>query len=314
MLSTNEIILGYIVCSINPMYFMMFILSFFRIKYYIISDNRELTSSILKKISPHIISPFVKHVDKDVPFGYFLGLHYIGYISKENELHLLTYPTMYKQLIYIPSLSMQPTKSDEPVQETSVTVYVRKGTYKNLYYTPIKMDLSHISPLGDQGEILKGILNIYQKIGRATVFLHGVTGAGKSSMGYLLAKELKGFYCHTFNPTDPGDQLSTLIVDVQRDDEPLILVMEEVDTMIQSIHKNKFKKHDEIPISVYNKSTWSSFLDDMIFYKKVILVLTSNTSKEDIDLWDESYLREGRIHASYSMKTKVEPFLMVEYA
>lgn len=202
----------------------------------------------------------------------------------------------------------------EPVQETSVTVYVRKGTYKNLYYTPIKMDLSHIYPLGDQAEILKGIVSVYKKLGRATIFLHGVTGAGKSSMGYLLAKELKGFYCHTFNPTDPGDQLSTLIVDVQRDDEPLILVMEEVDTMIQSIHKNKFQKHVEIPISVYNKSTWSSFLDDMIFYKKVILVMTSNTSKEDIDLWDESYLRDGRIHASYSMKTKVEPFLSLSYA
>ena len=310
MLSAYEIIVGYIVCSINPMYFMMLFLSLFQIKYYIISENRELTSSILRKISPHIISPFIKHIDKDVPFGYFVGWSYVGYISKD-ELHLVTYPSMYTQLIYMPSISMQP--HSEPVQETSVTVYVRKGTYKNLYYTPIKMDLSHISPLGDQEEILKGIISIYKTLGRATVFLHGVTGAGKSSMGYLLAKELKGFYCHTFNPTDPGDQLSTLIVDVQRDDEPLILVMEEVDTMIQSIHENKFQKHVEIPISVYNKSTWSSFLDDMIFYKKVILVLTSNTSKEDIDVWDESYLRNGRIHASYSMKTKVEPFLMVSY-
>jgi len=301
MVTAYEIVLGYIVCSINPMYFMMMFLSLFQIKYYIISENRELTSSILRKIAPNIISPFVKHVDKDVPFGYFLGTRYMGFI-KDNEVHLLTYPSMYKELIYMPCVFMQ---TFSPVQESPITVYVRKGTYKNLYYTPIKMDLSHISPLGDQGEILKSIVDIYQKQGRATVFLHGVTGAGKSSMGYLLAKELKGFYCHTFNPTDPGDQLSTLIVDVQRDDEPLILVMEEVDTMIQSIHENKFQKHLEIPISVYNKSTWSSFLDDMIFYKKVILVLTSNTSKEDIDIWDESYLREGRIHACYSMKTKL---------
>lgn len=301
MVTAYEIVIGYIVCSINPMYFMMIFLSFFQIKYYIISENRELTSSILRKIAPNIISPFVKHVDKDVPFGYFVGTRYMGFI-KDNEVHLLTYPSMYKELIYMPCIFMQ---TSTPVQEASITVYVRKGTYKNLYYTPIKMDLSHISPLGDQGDILKSIVDIYQKQGRATVFLHGVTGAGKSTMGYLLAKELKGFYCHTFNPTDPGDQLSTLIVDVQRDDEPLILVMEEVDTMIQSIHKNKFQKHLEIPISVYNKSTWSSFLDDMIFYKKVILVLTSNTSKEDVDIWDESYLREGRIHACYSMKTKL---------
>jgi hypothetical protein len=301
MVTAYEIVIGYIVCSINPMYFMMMFLSLFQIKYYIISENRELTSSILRKIAPNIISPFIKHVDKDVPFGYFVGKRYMGFI-KDNEVHLLTYPSMYKELIYMPCVFMQ---TSIPVQEASITVYVRKGTYKNLYYTPIKMDLSHISPLGDQGEILKSIVDIYQTQGRATVFLHGVTGAGKSTMGYLLAKELKGFYCHTFNPTDPGDQLSTLIVDVQRDDEPLILVMEEVDTMIQCIHQNKYEKHLEIPISVYNKSTWSSFLDDMIFYKKVILVLTSNTSKEDVDVWDESYLRHGRIHASYSMKTKL---------
>jgi hypothetical protein len=304
MLTTNEIILGYILCSINPLFIMMAFLSFFQIKYYVITENRELISSVLKKITPSIICPFVKHIDKDAPFGYFIGFRYAGFISKDNELHLLTYSSMYKELIHMPCIFMQ-TFDTEPLEKTTVTVYVRKGTYKNLYYTPIKMDLSHITPLGDQADILKNIVGLYEKMGRATVFLHGVTGAGKSTMGYLLAKELKGMYCHSFNPTDPGDQLSTLIIDIQRDDEPLILVMEEVDTMIQTIHKNKFQKHVEIPISVHNKSTWSSFLDDMIFYKKVILILTSNTSKEDIDIWDESYLREGRIHASYSMKTKI---------
>jgi hypothetical protein len=101
MVTAYEIVLGYIVCSINPMYFMMMFLSLFQIKYYIISENRELTSSILRKIAPNIISPFVKHVDKDVPFGYFLGTRYMGFI-KDNEVHLLTYPSMYKELIYMP--------------------------------------------------------------------------------------------------------------------------------------------------------------------------------------------------------------------
>jgi len=310
MLTLYEIVLGYIVCSINPMYLLMSILSFFHVKYYIISENRELMSSILKKINPHIFTPFIKHVDKDVPFGYFIGRQYAGYISKDHELHIVTTPTIYKQLIHIPSI-IHSHSTVEPVQE-SISVYVRKGTYKNIYYTPIKMDLSHISPLGDQENILKSIISIYEKNGRASIFLHGVSGAGKSSLGYLLAKELKGIYCHMFNPTEPGDQLSTLIVDIQRDDEPLILVLEEVDVMIRMIHTNQLQKHPEIPISVYNKSTWTSFLDDMIFYKKVILLLTSNTSKEDIDELDEAYLRCGRIHGSYSMKT-IEPFLMVSY-
>ena len=37
----------------------------------------------------------------------------------------------------------------------------------------------------------------------------------------LLAKELNGSYCHTFNPTEPGDCLSNLMVDIRVDDDPV---------------------------------------------------------------------------------------------
>ena len=43
----------------------------------------------------------------------------------------------------------------------------------------------------------------------------------------------------------------------------------------------------------------------MMFYKNVIVVLTSNTEKKDLDLLDEAYLRKGRIHAYYSMMNKL---------
>ena len=88
---------------------------------------------------------------------------------------------------------------------------------------------------------------------------------------------------------------------MQRDDEPIVIVLEEVDTLLTSIHGQEIIKHPEIPISVYNKSSWSSFLDDMIFYKHIIILLTSNTPKETIDNLDDSYLRKGRVHASFTM-------------
>jgi hypothetical protein len=61
----------------------------------------------------------------------------------------------------------------------------------------------------------------------------------------------------------------------------------------------------EMPTLIHNKTSWSTFLDDMVFYKGVILVLTSNTSKKDIDKIDSSYLRDGRIHKSYNMSTPI---------
>jgi hypothetical protein len=41
-------------------------------------------------------------------------------------------------------------------------------------------------------------------------------------------------------------------------------------------------------------------MDDLIFYK-IILIFTSNTSKQDIDKIDPSYLRQGRIDEYYYM-------------
>ena len=35
--------------------------------------------------------------------------------------------------------------------------------------------------------------------------------------------------------------------------------------------------------------------------------MTSNTPKEDIDANDTAYLREGRIHASYTMNQLIRP-------
>jgi len=296
----HQMLLGYVVCFMNPLYVVLFLLSFCRIRYYVLCENREVIQSILKRFK--IQTPFTKRVqEKDINFGLFYGYGYVGYLSadREQEMHLLTIPSLYEKMLEMPVNTPMPLMNT--IERSWIQVYIRKGTYKNLYYCPFKMDLSHISPIGDQGPILEQIVELYQTHQRATIFLHGQSGTGKSSIGYLLAKQLKGFYCHTFNPSEPGDHLSNLIVDMQRDDEPIVIVLEEVDILLQSIHEQEIIKHPEIPICVYNKSTWSSFLDDMIFYKHIIILLTSNTPKERIDALDDSYLRKGRIHASFTM-------------
>ena len=292
---------GYLMYALNPFYMVLVLLSFCNIHSYIISDNRELIQSILKRFS--IKTHFTKLIqEKDISFGIFYGYGYIGYLTslREQEMFLLTTKSIYKKMLEMPINNPMPLLNTT-TERAWIQVYIRKGTYKNLYYSPFKMDLSHICPLCDQGPILEQIIDLYTKQQRATVFIHGESGTGKSSIGYLLAKQLKGIYCHTFNPSEPGDQLSTLIVDMQRDDEPIVIVLEEIDVLLMSIHEQEIIKHPEIPISVYNKSTWSSFLDDMIFYKNILVIMTSNTSKETIDKIDESYLRKGRIHASYTM-------------
>ena len=306
--SSSQIMLGYMFYYLNPVYVVIMSLYIFNIKLYIINGDKETTNLIIKKLSPTINISHIKYSNgKDAPTGYFWSWTSIGHIDNNNHndndrIYIITTPSFYKEIIKQNEISF--TIENDIIQEvpSKIIVYMRKGGYKNFYYNSTKLDISHIQPMGDQGPILDSIIDLYKKLGQATVFIHGVTCAGKSTLGYLVAKKLGGIYCHSFNPTEPGDRLSTLMVDIERDDQPVIIVLEEADVIIKDIHQNSIKKNPEMPISVYNKSTWSTFLDDMIFYKNVILILTSNTSKDKIDALDESYLRKGRVHESYSMR------------
>jgi SpoVK/Ycf46/Vps4 family AAA+-type ATPase len=141
------------------------------------------------------------------------------------------------------------------------------------------------------------------------VFLHGICGAGKSTIGLLLAKELKGSFCHTFNPTNPGDSLHNLVreAEVEYDEKrPLVIVIEEVNTLIRQVHANEITLHKNVQTSVYNKSTYNTFMDDMALYKNVVLILTSNESVDEVNAIDPCYLRTGRVDAWYSMMNEID--------
>ena len=303
--TTTQVLFGYVAYYVNPGIVLLMLLKLFNINYYTFQGDKETMSPILRKLSPHIytISTMIVN-NKKIQDGYFWGKQCCGYISlsSDDTLYIITTPSMYKLITHEDVKEIMPIIEEKENTCNKITVYTRKGTYKNFYYFRMSLDISHIQPIGEQQEIVSDIISIYNKQGRATVFIHGVSCAGKSTVGYLLAKQMEGFHCHTFNPGDPGDQLSYLITDINRTSEPVIIVIEEVDELIKKIHVPHCVNHNiETPILVHNKSTWSNFLDDMIFYKGVVLILTSNTPKEDLDKMDESYLRSGRIHKSYSM-------------
>jgi hypothetical protein len=307
--TTTQVVLGYVAYYVNPGILLLMLLKMFNINYYTFQGDKETMSPILRKLSPHIytVSTIIIN-NKKIQEGYFWGKNCCGYITlnSEDTLYIITTSSMYTLITYEDVRETTPVIEEKENKCNKITVYTRKGSYKNFYYFRMTLDISHIQPIGQQQEIVSDIISIYNKHGRATIFIHGVSCAGKSTVGYLLAKQMEGFYCHTFNPGDPGDHLSSLITDINRNSEPLIIVIEEIDELIKKIHvSNGVNYNVEIPILVHNKSTWSTFLDDMIFYKGVVLILTSNTPKQELDEMDESYLRMGRIHKSYSMMNRL---------
>jgi hypothetical protein len=84
-------------------------------------------------------------------------------------------------------------------------------------------------------------------------------------------------------------------------ERPTIILLEEANMMIRSAHDGTVPRHKNITTCVRDKSTYNTFMDDLIFYKHVLIIMTSNESKEEIDGLDPCYLRKGRVEEYYNL-------------
>ena len=307
--SLSHMFLGYCLCNLPPFYVFIFLLDLVGFKYFVVYPDRELMSRLERSLTSltGIKSSSIQHVNgRDFHNGIFLGWTCMAVLDNckaEGVLYLLTTSEVYAALMKEETtvFKAEPTPILKEIAPY-VTVYKRRGVYKNFYYLPSRLDLSHIHPLGDQPDVVDQILAEYALRGRATVFLHGSPCTGKSTVGYLVAKQLRGSYCHTFNPSDPGDTIHELFNACEVvSSTPLVVVLEEVDCILNAIADRTLRLNADIPTQVHSKATWTSFLDDMVFMKHVVLILTSNTSKAVLDDRDPAMLRAGRVHLSCCM-------------
>lgn len=291
----------------------LFICREFDIRYYIVRKDDEKTRAISKVLQTKTINSVTMFQHGNFyPSGYFINWSCVGYYNYTDmgdnvcsEIHILT-TTKYFQTLFetektsVSFTNKSITKDTTPPQ--TLTIYSRCGSYTCGYYTRMRIDLCNLEAKGKQIEITDDICYIFNMKRRGVFFIHGISGAGKSTIGFLVANKVKGAFCHTFNPTDPGDTLSSLLRDsVPTDDSPTIILIEEVNTMIHALHDGKIQKHKNVTTCIHNKSTYNTFMDDLIFYKNVVIIMTSNESKESIDALDPCYLRKGRVDGYYSM-------------
>ena len=291
----------------------LFMSNMFGIRYYIVRKDDEKTRAIAKVLQTKTINSVTLFQHGNFyPSGYFINWSCVGYYNYmdmgdnvSSEIHIFTTTKYFQTLFETEKTSVSftnktITKDTTPPQ--ALTIYSRSGSYTCGYYSRMRVDLCNLEAKGKQIEITDDICNIFHKERRGVFFIHGISGAGKSTIGYLVANKLKGAFCHTFNPTDPGDTLSSLLRDsVPTDDTPTIILIEEANTMIHALHDGKIQKHKNVTTCIHNKSTYNTFMDDLIFYKNVAIIMTSNESKESIDALDPSYLRERRVDGYYSM-------------
>ncbi len=204
------------------------------------------------------------------------------------------------------------TDSNNAVCENKIIdIRERRGNPWWWEYADRKYDATKFlkrEPRDYQAIIIADILSIIKNKSSqsGTFFIYGEPGTGKSILTLLLAKQIGAYYCDTWKPTDPGDNLSKVYSTVSPDDnKPLVLILEECDRLIMNVLDGNVKPHLYIPIPMMDKSDWNSMLDkvtDLGFYPNLILILTSNVSRDDIHEKDTSVLRDGRIDKAYHMK------------
>ena len=292
---------------------LLFAMRSFGLHYYIVRNDDEKARALTKVLQATAINSITLFQQGNYqPSGCFLSWKCTGYYSHSSsynttstEIHIFTTESYFKSLMETTKapISFASTTTTKPVPvSNSITFFARTGSYSNLYYSRAIIEVHDLEPRGQQGEVIDSICESFVKTRRGVYFIHGVSGAGKSTIGMLVASRLKGTFCHTFNPTDPGDTLHHLLRDSEPADEhPTIILLEEVNTMIRSVHMNEIQKHKNVTTCIHNKSTYNTFMDDLILYRNVMIIMTSNEAKDAIDALDPCYLRKGRVHGYYSM-------------
>jgi len=319
-MAISDILLMSLITTVPILYtFPMILAHFFQIQGYKISDQTECNQLINKL---NIRRSVFYHNGR--PFGVFYGKWYIGYIysnetqhgSQGQVMYIVMKRTTYETATGKSSLA-RPDTSAAVVGATTVPankiidIRERRGNPWWWEYSDRKYDATKFlkrEPRDYQQIIIDDILSVIRnKSSRSgTFFIYGEPGTGKSLLTLLLAKQIGAYYCDTWKPTDPGDNLSKVYSTISPDDDkPLVLVLEECDKLIINVLDGNVKPHLYIPIPMMDKSDWNSMLDkvtDLGFYPNLILILTSNISRNEIHEKDTSVLRDGRIDRTYHMK------------
>ena len=180
-----------------------------------------------------------------------------------------------------------------------VTLYL-SSQYHDGDFKEISIPFKGFEPYECQQKVMEQIVDCYSNnqffICRSLIY--GEPKKGKSFIGKLLAQEFESAYCFDIKLDSPGTQILNLWHTFKPEKEkPLIIQIDEFDILIQKCHKKSVSQnHNWLKTMVYDKQSYNTFLSEyLICLPYVIYIFTMNSSPEEINKLDTSYIRENRI-------------------
>lgn len=290
----------------------LFVLSFmFNVQLYKHAEQSTI-NNIVNKFKRYSATMYD---DEHSPLGLIIDREhlipsYIAYNSEwvhEKTLYILCTQRTHEKMTRANKSSIVCTPSLAEEEDDNISLVYRNGTYDYFSYKYRAVHISH-SYTTEQEKTASRISAKYEHASFCTAYIHGSVGTGKTMLSYLLARQLKGTICETFNPTEPTDHFDDLYSKVNPTKRrPLIILLDEIDVLIERIHTGAVPTHKKYPVQIYNKTTWNMFFDkiNMGLYPNVIVVLCSNANPSKIDGFDKCYLRNERVHIIAKLNTSL---------
>ena len=287
------------------------------------SADQINTEDLLKEIksTKSFVSGFTYKEGVKRPEGFFYNWKkkYIGYIENYQISNNYT-SRIYSKVwligclpIKVKCLNMTSeliSEEDDEISDESkknakdehIKIYLSCDYYEG-NFKDITLPFN-FTPYQEQSSIIKDIDIMYNKntFNICRVLIWGKPGGGKSFIGKLLAKKYKSAYSFDIKLLDPGTPILNLWRTVMPTKEkPLIIQIDEFDIIVKKIHNVSKKMEPEKPHQwlrtiVADKQSYNTFLSEyLICLPFVIYLFTMNSSPEEINKLDPSYIRNNRI-------------------
>lgn len=279
------------------------------------STKADATNTLI--IIKHIKKTFIfslstQYINGEIsPSGIIIGKEYLAYVKtddivKRNDIVTGYIITIWSRCEYLESLSGDiengiENEIDDQTNSNMITLWRHTGYFKDSSYESFDVRFG-LDSFIEQEQIINIIIEMANSSDlngygwRLSVIISGPPGSGKTEIGKLLTHKIKGTLCDDFRPTQAGENFSSLIKIIKpTKKKPLILVLDEWDTAINSIHNKSIKEHEFLVTPVTDKCTYNQFMDRLCELDNTIVLFTMNSKFEDIDKLDKSYTRCGRI-------------------